>query len=152
VRLPRGAALLLALVLAATGLSGCGGDDDPASAYCDVVAAKQQELTDILSTGAPDVLIRALGIFRALRDKAPGDVSDEWQQVVRSIEALDKALDDAGVDPATYDRKNPPAGLTQAERARIDAAARELGSKTTSDAFEGIKQEVKDVCHTALYL
>jgi hypothetical protein len=151
VRLPRGAALVLALLLTATGLSGCG-DDDPASAYCDVVTAKQQELTDILSTGAPDVLIRALDIFRALRDKAPGDVSDEWQQVVRSIEALDKALDDAGVDPATYDRKNPPAGLTQAERARIDAAARELGSKTTSDAFEGIKQEVKDVCHTALYL
>lgn len=147
----RPALVALCLVLLAPLAAACG-DDDPASAYCDEVSAKQQELTEILEADAPDVLIRALDIFRTLRDKAPGDVSDEWQQVIRSIEALDDALHDAGVDPATYDRKHPPGDLTRAEKARIDAAARELGSKTTSDAFQGIKQEVKDVCHTELYL
>jgi hypothetical protein len=148
----RRTALTVCLVLLAPLAVACGGDDDPAGAYCDEVNAKQQDLTEILETDAPDVLIRALDIFRALRDKAPSDVSDEWQQVIRSIEALEAALDAAGVDAATYDRKHPPKDLTQAEKARIDAAARELGSKATSDAFEGIKQEVKDVCHTALYL
>lgn len=143
-----GAALLLLLLPL---LSGCG-EDDPAGAYCDEVQAKQQELTDILSTGEPDVLIRALDIFKTLQDKAPDDISDEWQQLNRSIEALDRALSDAGVAPSDYDRDKPPAGLTEQERAAIDAAARELGSETTNNAFEGIKQQVKDVCHTALYL
>jgi hypothetical protein len=152
VRVRRAALLIACLLLLAPLAVACGGGDDPAAAYCDEVNAKQQDLTRILETDAPDVLIRALDIFRALRDKAPADVSDEWQQVIRSIEALDDALHAAGVDAATYDRKHPPKDLTQAEKARIDAAARELGSKTTSDAFEGIKQEVKDVCHTALYL
>jgi hypothetical protein len=141
--------LALALLLPLTG--GCGGDSGP-DAYCQTVEGKQQELTDILATGEPDVLIRALDIFRALQDKAPGDISDEWQQVIRSIEALDQALRDAGVDPATYNRAKPPSGLTSEARARIDAAARELGSQTTNAAFDGIKQQVKDVCHTALYL
>jgi len=142
-----GLALLLLLPLA----GGCG-EDDPAGAYCDVVQDRQQELTDILSTGKPDVLIRALDIFRSLQDRAPDDISDEWQQLVRAIEALDAALSDAGVDAATYDRDHPPPGLTGKQRAAIDAAARELGGKATNDAFASIRQQVKDVCHTALYL
>ncbi|MCW2764445.1 MAG: hypothetical protein JWO11_404 [Nocardioides sp.] len=141
----------LALVLLVPLVGACGNQDQ-VGAYCDEVAAKQQELSDILSTGQPDVLIRALAIFKDLQGKAPHDVSDEWQQVIRTIDALDRALHDAGIDPATYDRSKPPSGLTDQERARIDAAARELGGKATNDAFASIKQQVKDVCHTALYL
>ncbi|MCW2796295.1 hypothetical protein [Nocardioides sp.] len=140
--------VLLALLPLA---SGCG-NGSPSGAYCDEVTSKQQELSDILSTGQPDVLIRALGIFKALQGKAPEDISDEWQQVIRAIEGLQQALADAGVDAATYDRNHPPTDLTDEERARIDAAARELGGRATNDAFASIKQQVKDVCHTALYL
>ena len=139
--------LLVGLLLP---LAGCGGD--PQQEYCDAVQEHQQELTGIVTGGGQDALIRALDIFRDLRSKAPSDVSDEWQQVVTRIEALDRALRAAGVDPASYDRRHPPPGLATEERAAIDAAARELGSSTTRDALGGLDQEARDVCRTPLSL
>ena len=96
-------------------LTGCGGD--PQQQYCAAVREHQKALTGIVTGGGQDALIRALDIFRDLRSKAPSDVSDEWQQVVTRIQALDRALRDAGVDPASYDRAKPPAGA-QPGRAR----------------------------------
>jgi hypothetical protein len=138
-------ALLVALLLP---LTGCGGD--PQEEYCAAVKEHQKELTGIVTGGGQDALIRALDIFRDLRSKAPSDVSDEWQQVVTRIQALDRALRAAGVDPASYDRSKPPPGLSRAERADIDAAARELGSRSTVDALAGLDQEARDVCRTPL--
>ena len=97
-------------------------------------------------------MLRALEIFQDLESKAPGDVTDEWQQVVGRIEDLDEALRDADVDPATYDPKSPPADLGDEDKARIDAAARELGSETTQRAFRDLQQQARDVCHTPLSL
>jgi gamma-glutamyl:cysteine ligase YbdK (ATP-grasp superfamily) len=141
---------LLVVALLVPLLAGCGGDskDD----YCDAVKDHQTELSDMVSTGKPDALINALDIFHDLQDKAPGDITDEWQQLVGRIEALRDALDDAGVDPATYDRENPPEGLTAEQRARIDAAAKELGSGTTLRALQDLGQEARDVCKTPLTL
>jgi hypothetical protein len=141
---------VLALVLLAGLLAGCGGDSK--DEYCNAVKAHQTELSDIVSTGKPDALIDALDIFHDLQDKAPGDITDEWQQLVGRIEALRDALDDAGVDPATYDRASPPEGLTAEQKARIDAAATELGSGTTLRALQDLGQQARDVCQTPLTL
>ena len=80
----------------------------------------------ILDEGGPDVLLKALPIFRELQDAAPDDIRDDWKIVVSGLTALEAALEDAGVDPATYDRDDPPEGLSDAEKDRIDAAAEEL--------------------------
>lgn len=138
------AALLLPL------LAGCGGDQQ--DAYCGAVKDHQQELGDLVGSGAPDALLKALPVFRDLQAEAPDDITDEWQQVVGRISALGDALDDAGVDPATYDRDRPPSGLTEEQKARIDAAAKELGSGTTLRALQDLDQHARDVCHTALTL
>jgi len=145
VRRPLAAALLLVPLLAS-----CGGDQQ--DAYCGAVEDHQEELTDLVGSGEPDALLRALPVFRDLQDEAPDDISDEWQQVVGRIEALDEALDDADVDPATYDRDDPPAGLSDEARARIDAAATELGSGTTLRALQDLDQHARDVCRTPLTL
>jgi hypothetical protein len=138
------AALLLPL------LGGCGGDEQ--DAYCGAVKSHQEELSDLIGSGAPDALLKALPVFRDLQAEAPDDITDEWQQVVGRISALDEALDEAAVDPATYDREHPPSGLTEEEKARIDAAAKELGSGTTLRALQDLDQHARDVCHTALTL
>jgi hypothetical protein len=145
-RLP---ALSLAVALVAATLAGCGSDQD---AYCDAVADHQQELSDLVGAGRPDALIQALDAFHDLDDKAPSDITDEWQQVISSVEALQDALDDAGVDPATYDRSKPPAGLTDDQRKTIDAAATRLGSAETAQALQDLDQQARDVCHTPLTL
>ena len=65
----------------------------------------------------------AADLPRTWPTQAPEDIRDEWQTVIDALEGLEQALDDAGVDPATYDRDHPPDGLSQAEQDAIDAAA-----------------------------
>ena len=145
-----GRALAAVAVLALLPLAGgCG---DRKEDYCSAVKDHQEELSKIIADGGQDSLIQALSIFEDLQDKAPSDVTDEWQQVVSRIRALDQALEDAGVDPATYDREHPPAGLDAGEKARIDAAARELGGEETLQALQALDQEARDVCQTPLTL
>jgi hypothetical protein len=141
---------LAAAVLLLPLLAGCGGD--PKDDYCDAVRSHQQELSDIVGSGEPDALLQALGVLRDLQDRAPADITDEWQQIVGRVEALAEALDDAGADPATYDRDDPPPGMTEEQKARIDAAAAQLGSGTTLRALQDLDQQARDVCQTPLTL
>ena len=90
--------------------------------------------------------------LRDLRDAAPGDVVDEWQQVVGRLEALEDALESADVDAASYDREDPPEDLSEEERTAIDAAARELVRPETAQALAALETQVRDVCQTPLYL
>lgn len=140
-----GAALVVVTLLA-----GCS--DDPYEEYCAAVTDHQAELTRITDEGGPDVLLRALPIFRELGDAAPSDIQDDWQIVVSGLAALESALDDAGVDPATYDRDNLPDGVTEAERDRIDAAAQDLTTDESVAAFAAVEQQARDVCKTPLRL
>ncbi|MDI6911998.1 hypothetical protein [Nocardioides sp.] len=140
---------LLAVAVLLPLLAACGSDQDD---YCAAVQEHQQELSDIVGSGAPDALLKALDAFRDLQDQAPDDITDEWQQVVGRIEALAEALDAAGVDPATYDRDHPPEGVTAEQKARIDAAAAQLGSGTTLRALQDLDQQARDVCRTPLTL
>ena len=140
---------LLAVAVLLPLLAACGSDQDD---YCAAVQEHQQELSDIVGSGAPDALLKALDAFRDLQDHAPDDITDEWQQVVGRIEALAEALDAAGVDPATYDRDHPPEGVTAEQKARIDAAAAQLGSGTTLRALQDLDQQARDVCRTPLTL
>ncbi|MGH3361791.1 MAG: hypothetical protein ACRDOM_04960 [Nocardioides sp.] len=145
--------LLPVLALLVVPLTACS--EDPAEVradYCAAVKERQKELTEITSEGGPTALIEALGVYRDLRAQAPSDITDEWQQVIRSIERLDEALDDAGVDPATYDPKRPPAEVTEEQRRAIEQAADGVGSEDTQRALEGVNQHSLDVCKTPLAL
>lgn len=129
-----------------------GGCQDQQEKYCDAVKDHQQELGETLGGGSPDALLKALPIFRDLRDDAPEDVRDEWTTLIDALEGLAQALEDADVDPSTYDREHPPADLSQEDKDAIDAAARRLTSEETLTAFSGVDQHAKDVCGTPLQL
>jgi hypothetical protein len=138
---------LLALVLPV--LAACGDDRDT---YCDAVEDHQERLSEIVGEGRPDAMLRALDLFQDLADRAPSDISDEWQQVIGSIEALQDALDDADVDGATYDRDHPPSGVTAQQKKAIDDAATRVGGAETLQAIKNLDQQARDVCHTPLSL
>jgi hypothetical protein len=140
----RVAVLLLTATLLVTGCA------DQKEKYCDAVKGHQQELGQILGDGGPDALLKALPIFRDLADDAPDDIRDDWRTVVGALEGLETALDDAGVDPSTYDRDKPPAGLSKDDQATIDAAALELTSNPTVEALNSVQQQARDVCGTPL--
>ena len=106
---------LAAVALLVPLLAGCSSDQDD---YCDAVQSHQKDLSEIVGSSEPDALLQALDAFHDLQDKAPRDIKDEWQQVVTTLEALQHALDDAGVDPSTYDRDDPPAGAERRAEGR----------------------------------
>ncbi|PVG82971.1 hypothetical protein DDE18_11585 [Nocardioides gansuensis] len=137
------ASVLLAAVL----LTGCSEDGDD---YCEAVAEHQGALSEIAASGEPAAVLGALDIYRDLREQAPTDLADEWSTVVGALADLDEALDAAGVDPASYDPKETPEGLSDAERTRIEGAARHLGEPGTRAAMAGIEQHALDVCKTPL--
>ena len=149
-RCRRGRTAVASAVLAGTLLAG--GCADQQEKYCDAVKDHQQELGEVLGGGAPDALLKALPIFEDLADEAPEDLRDEWKTVIDALEGLQQALEDAGVDPATYDRDAPPDGLSPEEQDAIDTAARRLASEDTVTAFSGVDQQAKDVCGTPLQI
>jgi hypothetical protein len=143
----RARAGVVAVALALLPLAaGCGHG----RSYCATVRDHQAELGSIAHSGDRTALIRALPIFEDLQSRAPDDVSDDWQLLVSRIESLDTALRHAGVDPATYDAKHPPAGLGGEDRALIRRAAAEFAAADTQQALATVSQEVLDVCHTPL--
>ena len=145
-RAPGTGLVVLGLALA---LGGCG--QDRFEAYCERVEEHQVALTEAVAQGGPDALLDVLPRLQELSEAAPRDVADEWQQVVGRLEALERALEDAGVDPADYDRAAPPEDLANDERAAIDGAARELVRPTTLGALQAVETQVRDVCGTPLY-
>jgi hypothetical protein len=145
----RSAPSLTALLLLLTPLAGCATEQEK---YCQAVKDHQKQLTEIMSDAGPTSLLEALDSFRELRAEAPSDISDEWQQVIRSIEGLQQSLDDAGVDPADFDRGKPPEGLSKQEQEAIARAADEVGSQRTEVALAGVRQQALDVCKTQLWL
>jgi hypothetical protein len=142
---------LLAAVLVLAGLAtGC--TQDRFERYCEVVAEQQTPLTEALAPGGPTALLAALPIFEELREAAPDDIRDDWTVVITTLTGLRTALEDAGVDPTTYDRDAPPAGLSTEQRDRIDAAAARLTTPTSAGAFNAVEQQARDVCKTPLSL
>lgn len=147
--------------MAMIGVAGCGGsdEDDPYAIperfqdYCEEVEARQVQISDALESGGETSgLIRALPGFEALAEKAPDDIADDWEIVVERINDLVDALDAAGVDPDSYNRRRPPEGLDPDDKAAIDAAAKALVSATTARAMSGVQQQARDVCKTRLAL
>ena len=144
---PRAALAVLVLLLST--LVGCASEQEE---YCQAVKDHQKRLTEIMSEAGPTALLEALDSFRELRDEAPSDITDEWQQVIRSLEGLERALDDAGVDPADYDGGKPPAGVSKEDRQAIARAADRIGSRETEVALAGVRQQALDVCRTQMWL
>ena len=84
--------VLLGLTVAAPLLLGLGGcSSDPYETYCERVEEHQAALGEAVAAGGPDALLDVLPELRDLRDAAPSDIADEWQQVVGRLEALQRA-------------------------------------------------------------
>lgn len=143
---------LLAVALVAAGLTGCSNSpEDVRADYCEVVEEQQVALSEALGEETPDALLGALPLLRNLSDEAPRDIDDDWTLFISALEGLATALDEADVEAASYDAANPPADVTEEQQAAIARAADELVRPEVSAAFEGIKQQAKDVCKTPLY-
>lgn len=141
------AARLVPVVLVAALVVGCG---DATDRYCDAVTDNQERLGQIADSGDARALFEARDVYRDLADEAPEDIADDWDLVLDRIDVLEETLDEAEVDPGTYDPRDPPSGLSSQERARIRQAADDLAAPEAVRAMDDVEQQALDVCGTPL--
>ncbi len=132
------AALAVAVLLP---LTGCGG-----ASYCDALEEQRNEIADMLASGSPSALLDGLPMLRDLAEKAPDDLADEWETLIRALDGLDDAISRAGVKPADFEDGKPPAGLSVTDQKAIADAAGQIGADEVVQASSGIEQQARDVC------
>ncbi|WP_210440975.1 hypothetical protein [Nocardioides xinjiangensis] len=147
-RRPAGAALVPLVLLPLLLLAGCS--DDPQETYCAAVEEHQAELTEVAASDDAAAVFDALAAYDDLAALAPRDVADDWAAVVEPLHALREVLEEHDVDPSTYAATRPPAGLGDAARDEIEAAARDVGAQRTVEAMAAVEQHALDVCGTPL--
>ncbi len=141
-------AVLLGLVVLT--LTGCGGDST--EDYCNALSQRREKIAEMVESGSATALLDNLSMLRELAEKAPDDLTDEWQTYLGALEGLDGALDDAGVEPADFEDGKPPAGLADSDRKAIADAAGEITTEEVVQAAAGIEQQARDVCKINLGL
>jgi hypothetical protein len=139
-------ALAAALLLSVT---GCG---DPIEDYCSELREDRKEFAEMLESESSSALLGNLPMLRDLAEKAPEDLADEWQTYLRAVEGLDRAIEDAGVEPSDFDDGKPPPGLSEAEKNAIAEAAGQITTDEVIAASSGIEQQARDVCKVNLGL
>ena len=139
-------ALAVALVLP---FAGCG---DPTEDYCSDLKQDHKQIAELVESSSPSALLGSLPMLNDLADKAPRDIADEWQIFLGALEALDKAIKDAGVEADDFKDAKPPAGLSSTEQQAIADAANQMGSDEVVQAASGIEQQARDVCKLNLGL
>ena len=139
---------LLAAVLA-LGLTSCG---DPEKSYCSALSADQEMFAAMTDDTSGLALLKHRSALHQLADKAPSDLSDEWQTFLGAVDAFAKTLHDLGVKPEEFVDGKPPANVSASVQTRIRDAANELSSDDVVQAANGIEQQAKDVCKLQLGL
>jgi hypothetical protein len=142
-----GAAVLGAVLLLLP--QACGGGEN---GYCAAMSADQKLFAQMEDDPSGVGLLAHRGTLHDLGDRAPDDLTDEWQTFLGALDAFAKTLDQAGVKPGDFVDGRPPTGLSAAQRSRIASAASELASPDVVEAADGIEQQAKDVCKLQLGL
>jgi hypothetical protein len=145
--LPLALATAVALLLP---LTACGSDDE--TSYCDALKSDQQLFAEMQDDTSGLGLLKHRTTLRALAEKAPDDLTDEWQTFLGALDAFAGTLREVGVAPGDFVDGKPPATLDADERTRIANAANELASADVVEAADGIEQHAKDVCKLQLGL
>ena len=142
----RRVSLCLAGLLAVV-LTGCASQQEQ---YCETVRENQRALGEAVAQPGAQGLVDALPVYRTLAKDAPDDIADDWRTLIDAVARFDRVVQRTGVDPATYDQKSPPEGLSADERDELEQAGLGLADPEVRRAQAGVEQQALDVCKTPL--
>jgi hypothetical protein len=140
------AGLVVALLLP---LAGCG---DPTADYCSALKEHNKDIAEMIGSDSPAALLSGLPTLRDLAEKAPEDLTDEWQTFLGALDGLAGAIKDAGVKPSDFKGGRPPNGISASQQKAISEAANQVGADDVVQASSGIEQQARDVCKVNLGL
>lgn len=129
-------------------VAGCGSD--PVKDYCAAVESHRTDFADMLGGSDPTTLLTHRAMLGDLADRAPDDLTDEWQVFLDAVDGLSAAIKASGAKASDFAAGKVPAGLSAADRAAVRDAATRLADQETVAAVQGIDQQARDVCKVNL--
>ena len=152
-------ALLAGLALAASVLTGCGGDGGDTAAtdtetYCEQLKTDEKYFTAFSGPDAdPSQLGEAIDRIHGLADKAPDAIAADWDRLDGTLSEIERALAEAGIsteDLAGLQSGEMPKGVNVAELAKLAPKLQSLNSPELQDAAKAIRTHAQDECGVAL--
>jgi hypothetical protein len=146
----RAAAAVLVVLLVSAALTSCTSSTE---SYCSLLKDDQAKLkkdsTDAAKPGS-DALGHTVTLLTGLQDKAPDDISGEWDTLVSALKNLEDAVRATGADYGDFVTGKKPAGVTDGQFRAVQQAAGELSSTRVQQAATSIEQHAQDVCKVDL--
>ena len=155
----RNPAVLAGLALAASVLTGCGGDGGDAGptdteTYCKQLKTDEKYFTAFSGGDAdPSKLGEAIDRIHGLADKAPDAVVTEWDLLDSTLSEIERTLAQAGIsteDLAGLQGGDLPKDVNVAELAKLAPKLRSLNSPELQEAAETIRTHAQDECGVEL--
>jgi len=158
----RTTAVLSTIVLSAGVLAGCGSgggaSSDSSSDYCTSLKSAKADFASFeSSTPDFDALGKAFDTFHGLADKAPSAVEDDWTTLDDALTAVEKGLDDLGLELADIGaivKGELPEGMKAEDVAEIMPKLQEkfsdLGGDKLEKATDAIEKHAKSECKVDL--
>ncbi len=152
-------ALLAGLALAASVLTGCGGDDAETGAtdtetYCEQLETDQKSFTSLSGGDAdPGQLGEAIGKIHGLADLAPDAIATDWDLLDSTLTEIERTLAEAGIsteDLAGIQSGDLPKGVDMAALAKLAPKLQALNSTELQDAAKSIRAHAKKECGVTL--
>jgi hypothetical protein len=154
----RTTAIVSAVVLSSSVLTGCGGGGSSTDAYCkDLKAAKADFASLDSSTPDFDKFGDVIVTFHKLAKSAPPKVSEEWKTLDGALTTLEKDLQDAGLtmkDLGPLSQGQMPEGMTADDLAKLgptlEKAFGKLDDAKFKKASDTIEKHAKSECNVDL--
>lgn len=139
-------------LFAAALLTGCGGDDNSASAYCDTMKDASELITSFTgnaSTPDFDEIQDFVDKAKELADQAPAAVEDDWKTMVGGMDDLAAALDEVGLkleDLGGMLTGEMPEGIDQEQLLALGEKLQGLAGEEMTKAGEAIGEHAEKEC------
>ena len=140
----------IAVLLCASALAGCGGSDDSSSGgYCDDIGAARTQFKDLSDSDITGDNFSAIqDTIHKIADEAPDDVESSWTLLANQFDALQSALDDAGVSMDDFSKitSGDTSGIDPSKLTDLTTALQNFDTDGIASATTKITTEVKDEC------
>jgi len=144
----RFAAATVSTALAVVVLNACGGGSDT-DEYCDAIESTQGDLSAIdTPTPTNEAFSDALSAIQDIADKAPSSSKDDWQTVADKLAAVQKALEDAGMNLEDLTDPSKLGSADPSDMEAIQKSVTDLGE--VQEIASNLQTEVKEDCNIDL--
>jgi hypothetical protein len=143
-RTTKTAAVLATTLLAATVLSGCGGD----SPYCAAVKDNRRALDSFGTATTDAAFAKEARAVRRVAATDPEKVAGDWAAIDKAMQGVLKAQKKAGI---TFDDLNDPAQRAKVDDADVEAIQKAYGRfNDTAKQRKTVVTDVQKTCDITL--